>query len=73
MKSDPFNWIDALVAPVPLVGQLWADALYTAIGLADALNIQHFNGENVPIPPTQNIVELQSAKTPSPAPLREAA
>ena len=73
MKTDPFNWIDSLVAPIPLVGQIWADALYTAIGLADALNLQHFNGENAPVPPAQNIVELKSGATISPAPMREAA
>jgi hypothetical protein len=73
MKTDPFNWIDSLVAPIPLVGQIWADALYTAIGLADALNLQHFNGENAPVPTAENIVALRAAATPAQATLREAA
>jgi len=73
MKKDAFNWIEAVIAPIPLVGQIWADALYTAIGLADALNLRHFDGENAPLPTAQNIVELKSGATISPAPMREAA
>jgi len=72
MKTDPFNWIETVVSPIPLVGQLWADALYTAIGLADALNLRHFNGENSPVPPAENIVELYAAK-PRRVTLKEAA
>jgi hypothetical protein len=61
MKTDPFNWIDTLIEPIPVIGRLWADALYTVLGVADAMNLTHWNGENAPVPTTENIVELHRA------------
>jgi hypothetical protein len=71
MKPNPFAFIDNVIDPIPVVGPIWADVLYTFIGLADALNLQHFDAEYAPVPTAENIVELHAAK--ELAPLRKAA
>jgi hypothetical protein len=71
MKPNPFELIDSVIDPIPVVGPFWADVLYTVIGLADALNLRHFNGEYAPVPTAENIVRLHAAK--EPVALREAA
>lgn len=71
IKNNPFEFIDTVIDPIPVVGQLWADVLYTVLGLSDAFNLRHLNDEHAPVPSAQNVVEM--ASKPTPAPLKAAA
>jgi len=71
MKNSPFDFIDTVIDPIPVVGRLWADALYTVMGLSDAFNMRHFNDAHWPVPAQRNVVEL--APKPAPAHLQKAA
>ena len=58
MKSNPFEFIDTVVDPIPFVGRIWAEALYTVLGLSDAFNLRHLQNGIAPLPNAENVVEL---------------
>jgi len=64
MKSNPFEFIDTVIEPIPFVGQIWADALYTVLGLSDAFNLRHLRSGVGPLPNAENVVELAVEKRP---------
>ena len=68
MKNSPFDFIDTVIDPIPVVGRLWADALYTVMGLSDAFNMRHFNDPNWPVPATRNVLELAPKALPADLP-----
>jgi hypothetical protein len=70
-SNNPFEFIDTVINPIPVVGPLWADALYTVLGLSDAFNLRHFNDPYAPVPDAKNILEF-TAK-PGAEPLSRAA
>lgn len=70
-RNNPFDFIDTVINPIPVVGQIWADAMYTVLGLSDAFNMRKFGIEHPPLPAVSNIVEF-TAK-PEAAPLPKAA
>jgi len=71
MKNSPFDFIDTVIDPIPVVGRLWADALYTVLGLSDAFNMRHFNDSQWPLPTDRKVVEF--APRVAPADLQKAA
>ncbi len=71
IRNNPFEFIDAVIDPIPVVGPLWADVLYTVLGLSDAFNLRHLNDEQAPVPTARNVIEM--ASKPDRAPLKAAA
>jgi hypothetical protein len=65
MKSNPFEFIDTVIDPIPFVGRIWADALYTVLGLSDAFNLRHLRNGVGPLPNAANVVDLASEQRPA--------
>jgi len=65
MKSNPFEFIDTVIDPIPFVGRMWADAFYTVLGLSDAFNLRHLRNGVGPVPSAENVVELAAEKRPA--------
>jgi len=65
MKSSPFEFIDSVIEPIPFVGQIWADALYTVLGLSDAFNLRYLRNGVGPLPNAENVVGLVVDKRPA--------
>ncbi len=57
-RNNPFDFIDAVIDPIPGVGQIWADAMYTVLGLSDAFNMRKFGTEFPPLPAASNVFEF---------------
>ena len=58
MRSNELPFIDQ-IEKVPFVGQLWADAIYTMVGLNDAMNLGRLrNGNLVFAPANTNVITL---------------
>ena len=62
MKSNPFEFIDTVIDPIPFVGRMWADAFYTVLGLSDAFNLRHLRNGVGPLPNAENVVELPTER-----------
>lgn len=58
MRSNEFPFIDQ-IEKIPFVGQLWADTIYTMVGLNDAMNLRRLRDENMVFAPANaNVVTL---------------
>jgi hypothetical protein len=63
MKSNPFEFIDTVIDPIPFVGRVWADALYTVLGLTDAFNLRHLRNGVGPLPNVErNVIDLPTER-----------
>ena len=62
MKSNPFEFIDTVIDPIPFVGRIWADALYTVLGLSDAFNLRHLRNGVGPLPNAENVIDLAAER-----------
>jgi len=58
MRSNELPFVDQ-IEKIPFVGQLWADAIYTMVGLNDAMNLRRLRDENKFFAPANaNVVTL---------------
>ena len=69
MRNTESELLVNFIERVPVVGQLWADALYTWIGVANALNMREMRDERLELPGGPNVIDLPPA--PSIAPTLE--
>ena len=58
MRSNELPFVDQ-IEKIPFFGQLWADTIYTMVGLTDAMNLRRLHDEtNVFAPANANVVTL---------------
>jgi hypothetical protein len=60
MRTKQFEFIDTIIDPIPMVGPILADMLYTWAGLTDAMNLRHLADAVAPLPPGDNVVQLNA-------------
>jgi hypothetical protein len=58
MRTNQFEFIDALIDPIPVFGPILADLMYTWAGLTDAMNLRRLAEPITPLPPGDNVVQL---------------
>lgn len=58
MRTNQFQFIDAFIDPIPMVGPILADLMYTWAGLNDAMNLRRLAEPMAPLPPGDNVVQL---------------
>lgn len=59
MPSTQTEQLIKMIEQVPLVGSLWADAIYTFIGVNDALHMRELRDDRrIELPAGPNIVDL---------------
>ena len=63
MRTKQIEFIDSVIDPIPLVGPLLADLLYTWTGLSDAMNLRRLAAPVTPPPPGDNVVQLTIRST----------
>jgi hypothetical protein len=62
MRTNQFQFIDAVIDPIPVFGPVLADMFHIWAGVADAMNLRRL-AEPVPdLPPGDNVVELANAQ-----------
>lgn len=71
MRTTQNEFIDTLIDPIPIVGQLIGDLFYTWSGLVDAMNLRKLAAPPPTLPPADNVVVL--APSAQPAEIRKAA
>jgi hypothetical protein len=59
MRPSEPQLIEDFIDRIPLVGRLWTDALYTWIGVANALNLRELREDRLQLPDSANIVNLR--------------
>lgn len=62
MNRNESALIENFIERIPVVGPLWVDALYTWIGVADALNMRKLQGE-FQSPPKAEVIDLVQDST----------
>jgi hypothetical protein len=50
MSSNEIPFVDQ-IEKIPFVGQLWADTIYTMVGLNDAMNLRRLRNEKLVFAP----------------------
>ena len=71
MRTNQFQFVDAVIDPIPVFGPVLADLFYTWAGLADAMNLRHLSDPLSTLPPGDNVVRL--AEEPAKLDVRKAA
>jgi hypothetical protein len=71
MRTNEFQFIDAVIDPIPVFGPVLADLFYTWAGLADAMNLRRLSDPVSTLPPGDNVVRL--ANQPADLDVRKAA
>jgi hypothetical protein len=71
MRTNQFQFIDAMIDPIPVFGPVLADMLYIWAGVADAMNLRRLADQVPDLPPGDNVVEL--ANEPRAEAIRKAA
>lgn len=57
MRSNELPFVDQ-IEKIPFVGQLWADTIYTMVGLSDAMNMRQLRDKKMFAPANANVVNL---------------
>jgi hypothetical protein len=58
MRTNQFQFIDAVIDPIPVFGPVLADMFYVWAGVADAMNLRRLADPVPDLPPGDNVVEL---------------
>ena len=58
MRPSEPQLIEDFIERIPLIGQLWADALYTWVGVANALYLSELSEDKLQLPDRPNVVDL---------------
>jgi hypothetical protein len=56
MRPSEPALIEDFIERIPLIGQLWADALYTWVGVANALYLREMSEEKLQLPNRPSVV-----------------
>ena len=59
MRPSEPQLIEDFIDRIPVVGRLWTDALYTWIGVANALNLRELSEDRLQLPDSANIDNLR--------------
>ena len=59
MRPSEPQLIEDFIDRIPVVGRLWTDALYTWIGVTNALNLRELSEDRLQLPDSANIVNLR--------------
>ena len=70
MRPSEPQLIEDFIDRIPVVGRLWTDALYTWIGVTNALNLRELSEDRLQLPDSANIVNL---RVDEPSPTQRAA
>ena len=70
MRTSEPQLIEDFIDRIPVVGRLWTDALYTWIGVTNALNLRELSEDRLQLPDSANIVNL---RVDEPSPTQRAA
>lgn len=60
MRTNQFQFIDAVIDPIPVFGPMLADMFYVWAGVADAMNLRRLADPVPDLPPGDNVVELSN-------------
>jgi len=58
MRPTEPQLIEAFLERVPVVGRIWTDALYTWVGVANAMYLGELSEDRLELPDRANVVSL---------------
>lgn len=66
MRPSEPQLIEDFIERIPVVGRLWADALYTWVGVGNALYLSELSEDRLELPDSPKVVNL-GVNAPDPA------